>query len=255
MKANYIHILISIILAIALSGCKTKKDDDTIVPPEQLYSAGLDKLSRHKYSEAAKDFGKIFFQHPGNDLTPQAELMQAYSLYLSNQYDEAIDILDVFIKLHPMNVDIAYAYYLKAICHYMEISNVQLDQSRTELAKESFEEVIGRFPGTKYAIDASLKMDLVNDHLAGKDMDIARYYLNKNNPVAAINRFQNVIQQYQTTSYAEEALYRLVESYVMLGVREEAVKYASVLGHNYPEGKWYKHAYRLLGEKQPKASE
>jgi outer membrane protein assembly factor BamD len=174
--------------------------------------------------------------------------MQAYSLYLAGEYDEAIDVLDMFIKLHPMNIDIAYAYYLKALSYYMQISNIALDQSKTTLAKEGFEDVIKRFPGTKYAIDSALKIDLVNDHLAGKEMDIGRYYLHKKNPIAAIKRFQNVVDNYQTTSHVPEAFYRIVESYLLLGLANEAEKYASVLGHNYQDNKWYKYSYELISK-------
>lgn len=247
MKTNKLFLAGFVtIITLLLTGCKSKKEDETVFPATDLYQNGLTKLGQHKYSDAAKEFGKVFFQHPGNDITPQAELMQAYSLYLDNQYDEAIDVLETFTKLHPMNVDIAYAYYLRALCHYMQISDVHLDQSRTTFAKESFEEVIGRFPGSKYAIDSALKIDLVNDHLAGKEMEIGRYYLHKKNPIAAINRFQNVIDNYQTTSHTPEALYRLVESYTLLGLKSEAQKTAAVLGHNYHDSKWYKYAYNLV---------
>ncbi len=183
-------------------------------------------------------------------MTPQAELMQAYSLFLAAQYEEAVDVLDMFIKLHPANVDIAYAYYLKALSYYMLISDVNHDQSRTFLAKDSFEDVIAKFPNTKYAIDSSLKIDLVNDHLAGKEMMVGRFYLKKKNPMAAINRFEEVIDNYQTTSHSVEALYRLAESYMMLGLPDEAKKYASVLGYNYPDSQWYSYAYRLVQNHQ-----
>ena len=240
---------IMLVVSLAITGCKSKKkDDDFITPGPELYSNAIKLLEKNKNSEAAEEFGKIFFQHPGDELTPQAELMQAYALYLAGEYDEAVDVLDMFIKLHPMNVDIAYAYYLKALSYYMQISNVALDQSKTTLAKESFEDVIKRFPGTKYALDSALKIDLVNDHLAGKEMDVGRYYLKKKNPIAALNRFQNVVDNYQTTSHIPEALYRIVESYMLLGLTTEAEKYASVLGYNYTDNKWYKHSYELIAK-------
>lgn len=239
-----------IIISLAISGCKSKKnDDDIILPSAKLYKDGLSLLEKQKYSQAAEQFGRIFYQNPGDSITPQAELMQSYSLFLAGQYEEAIDVLDTFIKLHPANEDIEYAYYLKALSYYMQISNVQLDQSRTLLAKLSFEDVINFFPKTKYAIDAALKIDLVNDHLAGKEMYIGRYYLKKNNPIAAINRFELVIDNYQTTSHTPEALYRLVESYSMLGLNAEAKKYASVLGHNYPDSQWYRYSTSLVSKK------
>lgn len=235
------------IIGFSLSGCKSKKtDNDLVTPVEELYNGGVALLQKQKYLKASEEFGKVFYQHPGNEFTPRAELMQAYSLFLASQYDEAIDVLDVFIALHPANEDIAYAYYLKALSYYMLISNVSLDQSRTFLAKKSFEDVILKFPKTKYAIDASLKIDLVNDHLAGKEIAVGRYYLNEKNPIAAINRFQQVVDNYQTTSHTAEALYRLVESYIMLGLPDEAKKYASVLGYNYPNSRWYSYAYKLI---------
>lgn len=235
------------IVGLSLSGCKSNKSsDETVTPISTLYSEGITLLENKKYKKAAEEFGKVFYQHPGNEFTPQAELMQAYSLFLASQYEEAVDVLDIFINLHPANVDIAYAYYLKALSYYMLISDVNHDQSRTFLAKDSFEEVIARFPNTKYAIDSSLKIDLVNDHLAGKELTIGRFYLKKQNPMAAINRFEEVIDSYQTTSHCAEALYRLTESYMMLGLTDEAMKYASVLGHNYPNSQWYSYAYKLL---------
>ena len=234
------------LLILSLTSCKSKLKDEEIVPPQENYDAGIVQLEKGAYKKAAEHFEQIFFQHPGNELTPQAELMQAYSLYLASEYDDAVDVLEIFIKLHPRHEDIAYAYYLRSLANYVQVSSVLLDQSRTRYAKEGFEEVIRRFPGTKYAIDAALKIDLVNDHLAGKEMLVGRYYLNKKNPVAAIKRFQTVIDEYDTTSHAEEALYRLVETNVMLGLKDEAAKYAAVLEHNYPKGSWSSGAHNLL---------
>ncbi|PCJ29273.1 MAG: outer membrane protein assembly factor BamD [Rickettsiales bacterium] len=245
---NYIKSLSLIALAsFALVSCKSKpKDTDAITPAAEIYQAGVGMLAEKQYKNAALEFEKIFFQHPGNEITPRAELMQAYSLYLDGEYDEAVDVLEIFIKLHPRHSDIAYAYYLKALSNYTQISNVKLDQSRTRYAREGLREVIKRFPGTKYATDAALKIDLVNDHLAGKEMMVGRYYLNKKNPIAAIKRFQTVIDKYDTTSHTPEALHRLVESNLMLGLTEEAKKYAAVLNHNYHDSQWYGYSYNLL---------
>lgn len=248
MKLTKFYWALLLFPCLTFSGCKNKKGDDIIIPALDLYKQGLTFLDRGKPTEAAAEFDKIFFQHPGDDIAPQAELMNAYSLFLATQYDEAVDVLDTFIKLHPMNVDIAYAHYLKALSYYMQISNIYLDQSRTALAKSSFEEVIKRFPNTRYAVDSALKIDLVNDHLAGKEMEIGRGYLRQNNPSAAINRFQNVIEDYQTTSHTAEALYRLVVSYTALGLPEEAKKYAAVLGANYRDSHWYKYSYSLINK-------
>jgi len=245
---NFTKPLFSIILiSLALAACKSKlKDNEDVVPAQELYNKGVKELESGDYKKASAEFEKVFFQHPGNSITPKAELMQAYSLYLAGEYEEAVDVLDIFIKLHPRYEDIAYAYYLKALATYVQISDVRLDQSKTEYAGQGLEEVILRFPNSIYAIDAALKIDLVKDHLAGKEMFVGRYYLNKRNPVAAIKRFQIVVENYDTTSHVPEALYRLVESNIMLGLVEEAKKYATVLAHNYPDSQWHKYSDNLL---------
>ena len=245
MNKNFIFLPF-ILLIMSLTSCKSKLLEEEIIPAQVSYDSGIAQLEKGEYKKAAEHFEKVFFQHPGNEITPYAELMQAYSLYLAGEYDESADVLDIFIKLHPRHRDIGYAYYLQALDNYVQISSVMLDQSRTRYAKEGFEEIINRFPGSKYALDAALKIDLVNDHLAGKEMLVGRYYLTKKNPVAAVKRFQTVIDQYETTSHAEEALYRLVETNLMLGLKDEAAKYADVLGHNYPEGHWYRQAMGML---------
>jgi len=233
---------------LLLVSCKSKKEDETVIPANTLYNNGLALLEKGKYKKASEEFQKIYFQHPGAELTPQAEIMEGYSLYMAGEYEEVVDVMDIFTKLHPMHHDIAYVYYLKALSYYMQISDDEHDQSRTENAKLAFEDVMNRFPGTKYAVDSSLKIDLVNDHLAGAEMNVGRFYLRKNNPVAAIPRFENVVRDYQTTSHAAEALCRLVESYMMLGLPDEAKKYAAVLGHNYPDSSWYRSAHALVAK-------
>ncbi len=246
------NLLLLLLFPLFLTGCKNKKgDDENVLPARLLYNSGKELLQAGKYKKAAEEFGKVYFQHPGSEITPQAELMEAYALYLDGKYEESSDVLENFIKIHPMNIDIAYAYYLRGLAEYMQISRAELDQTATEKARTAFQELISRFPGTKYAIDASLKMDLVNDHLAGSEMDVGHYYLVINNPISAISRFQNVVQNYSTTSHVTEALYRLSEAYLMLGLREEAEKYAAVLGHNYNDSKWYKRAYHLLLAHKP----
>jgi outer membrane protein assembly factor BamD len=241
------HFVLIALASLFLVSCASKiKDDEKVVPATELYDAALTQLDKGEHKKAATGFEKIFFQHPGNKITPQAELMQAYSLYLAREYDEVVDVLDIFIKLHPRHEYIAYAYYLKALANYAQISSVKLDQSRTRYARAGLEEIIQRFPGSKYAIDAALKIDLVNDHLAGKEMLVGRYYLQKRNPVAALRRFQEVVEKYDTTSHIQEALYRLVESNMMLGLVDEAKKYATVLKHNYPDTIWDKHSNYLL---------
>jgi len=241
------NFLLIIFTSLLLTSCKSKVlDVDAMTPAQELYDEGLAQLKLKKYKKAASEFEKVFYQHPGNSMTPNAELMNAYSLYLAGEYDEAVDIIDVFIKLHPRNKNIGYAYYLGAISNYVQISDTKLDQSKTKHAKEWLEEVIARFPKSKYATDAALKIDLVNDHLAGKEMSVGRYYLKKKNPIAAIKRFQTVVDKYDTTSHISEALYRLVESNMMLGLKNEAKKYDAVLKHNYPNNKWTGYSKNLL---------
>src|SRR6476660_203308 len=172
--------------------------------------------------------------------------MGVYSLYESSSYDQAIIAADRFIQLHPGHRDVAYAYYLKAICYYMQIVDVGRDQRTTELALRALDDMVRRFPDSKYARDAKLKLDFTRDHLAGKEMEIGRYYLKRGEYLAAINRFKRVIDNYQTTTHVPEALERLVECDLALGLAKEAKENASVLGYNYPGSRWYQEAYGLM---------
>ncbi len=242
--------LMALALAAALlAGCgSSKKDEDKYVeaPVESLYNDALNNLSAQKYASAAKGFEEVERQHPYSVWAVKAELMAAFSYYQANKYDDAIVALDRFIQLHPGNRDIAYAYYMKALCYYEQISDVARDQRTTELALAALREVVQRFPETRYARDATLKIDLAVDHLAGKEMEIGRYYENQGQYVAAINRYRTVIDKYQTTSHVPEALHRLVECYLALGVRNEAQMAGAVLGYNFPGSDWYADSYYLL---------
>lgn len=246
MKKNCFSLIVVIII---LLGCShSEQERDSLIPAPELYNNGLKLFNQKNYTAAIKEFETLFLQHPNSSITQESQIMRAYSLYLNNQYDDAIDVLNMFIKLHPINQYITFAHYLKSLCYYVEISDANLDQSKTVLAKESFKDVIKKFPDSKYAVDSSLKMDLINDHLAGREMDIGRYYLNKNNPIAAIKRFQNVIKNYQNTTHTPEALFRLVESYESLGLPKEAKRYATILGYNYKKNKWYAYTVKLLSK-------
>jgi outer membrane protein assembly factor BamD len=176
--------------------------------------------------------------------------MTGYAHYKNLKYDEAVLALDHFIELHPGDENAAYAYYLKALCFYEQISDVGRDQKMTEMALDSLQQVVQRFPESKYSKDAALKIDLTRDHLAGKEMEIGRYYLERRQYQAAINRFQTVVTKYQTTTHVPEALHRLVECNLALGLLDEAHKNAAILGHNYPSSSWYKDTFRLLGGKK-----
>jgi outer membrane protein assembly factor BamD len=219
---------------------------DKSEPVAELYNKGLEKLKDKQYKTAAKQFEEVERQHPYSGLATKATLMAAYAQYQRNGYTEAIAAAQRFITLHPGHKDAVYAYYLVALCYYEQIMDVKRDQSVTENALTSLEEVSRRFPGTVYARDAEAKAMLARDHLAGKEMEVGRYYLRKRAYVASINRFRTVVEKYQTTSQTPEALYRLTEAYYALGVQSEAQTAAAVLGHNYPNSQWYKDAYALL---------
>ncbi len=211
-----------------------------------LYNKGLAKLKDGEYKAAAKQFEEVERQHPYSGLATKAILMGAYAQYQRNAYDDSINAAKRFITLHPGHRDVAYAYYLVALSYYERIMDVGRDQSTTENALQALEEVSRRFPETVYAQDAEAKAVLARDHLAGKEMEVGRYYVNTRAYVAAINRFKNVVSKYQTTTHAPEALYRLTECYYALGVMSEAQTAAAVLGHNYPGSEWYKDAFSLL---------
>jgi outer membrane protein assembly factor BamD len=237
------------VLAMALgllAACNSDEPEIPDTPVDVLYNSALDTLQVGETRKAAKLFDEVERQHPYSTWATQAQLMSAYSYYLVDAYDDAIPALERFIDLHPGNRSAAYAYYLRALCYYEQIADVTRDQGNTELAQRALSDVIARFPNTPYARDATLKLDLVRDHLAGKEMEIGRYYLKRDQFLAAINRFKTVVDQYQTTTHVPEALERLTESYVSLGVFEEAQKSAAVLGYNYPGSEWYLDAYNLL---------
>jgi outer membrane protein assembly factor BamD len=219
---------------------------DKTEPVGPLYNKGLEQMQAGEYRTAAKTFGEVERQHPYSAWATKAQLMQAYSQYQRNAYDEAINAAQRFITLHPGHKDAAYAYYLVALCNYEQIIDVRRDQTNTRKALESLEEVTRRYPGTAYAQDAAAKATLARDHLAGKEMEVGRYYLKKGSYLAGINRFKRVITEYQNTSHTPEALYRLTEGYLALGIRSEAQTAAAVLGHNYPNSAWYQDAYSLL---------
>ena len=215
-------------------------------PVQDLYNAAMNAMLVGDNFEAARLFDEVERQHPYSTWAAKAQLMAAFANYQSNKYDETINALDRFIQLHPGHKDIAYAHYLRAISYYEQISDVGRDQKMTRLALLALEEVVRRFPESRYARDASLKLDLARDHLAGKHMEIGRFYLKKGEYLAAINRFRTVIKDYQTTTHVPEAMLRLVESYLALGVTEEAQATAAVLGYNYPGSPWYADSYVLL---------
>lgn len=233
---------------LALSGCSSSDEEETYVeqPVEDLYNTALDNLAAGEYVQARLDFEEVDRQHPYSVWATKAQLMAAFAAYQRADYDEAIVALDRFIDLHPGNADTGYAYYLKALCYYEQIADVARDQRITELALSSLQDVVTRFPDSDYARDAALKIDLARDHLAGKEMEIGRYYLRQEQYTAAINRFRTVVEGYQTTSHVPEALHRIAEAYSALGLTQEAEQVAAVLGYNYPGSVWYIDSYELV---------
>lgn len=234
---------------LAFSGCAN--DDAQVAvyverPIDQIYNDAWTMIQRDNWLEAGRQFDEVERQHPYSVWSRRAVLMSAYCYYQANRYTESIDAANRFIQLHPGNKDVPYAYYLKSISLYEQVGDVNRDQKKTDEALVALQDLIQRFPDTEYARDARLKVDLTRDHLAGKEMTIGRFYLRQREYLAAINRFRTVVDKYQTTSHTAEALERLTESYMAMGVVKEAQTAAAVLGYNYPGTQWYMDAYTLL---------
>ncbi len=241
-----------LILSLAFTaGCarnrdKAPKDQAYIARDvETLYTLARDTLEDGQYRMAALMFDEVERQHPYSVWARRAQLMSGFSYYAARQYPQAIMSAQRFLSLHPGNKDAPYAYYIIALSYYEQIADVSRDQKITQQALQALQELVRRYPESRYAADARLKIDLVNDHLAGKELDIGRFYARNRQWIAATVRYRAVIDQYQTTSHTAEALYRMVEAYLALGIPEEARRYAAVLGANYPGSKWYDRAYRL----------
>lgn len=252
MKTSALKLcLVACMALFIVTGCSSSGERDVQVQEdvETLYNRAAQALDAGDYRLATVNFQEVERQHPYSQWATQAQLMAAFASYKDQRYDEAVLALDRFIELHPGNKDIDYAYYLKALSFYEQISDVARDQQMTSLSMEAMETLIRRFPDSKYARDAVLKKDLTIDHLAGKEMEIGRYYLNRGHVNAAINRFRTVIQKYETTTHTAEALHRLVEAYLTLGLPFEATQVAAVLGHNYPGSDWYERSFELLDER------
>lgn len=243
----------AVFVALALAGCAGKPKKPKLAyeerPVELLYSTGADRLDKGLWNQAVDYFAEVERQHPYSEWSRRAILMTAYAHYQGDNYAEAIGDADRFISLYPGNPAAAYAHYLKAVCYFEQIVDVGRDQAATGQALDNLREVTQRYPRTEYAADARLKIDMVNDQLAGKEMTIGRYYLRNGDTLAAVGRFKTVVERYQTTSHTPEALYRLVEAYLTLGLAEEARRNGSVLGYNYPGDAWYRDAYQLLTDK------
>lgn len=215
-------------------------------PVNEIYNEALVFFEKGQYKKAADGFSEVTQQHPYSIWAKRAHIMGAYVQYLREQYNETILSIESYIRLYPGSDDIEYAYYLRAISYFEQIGDVERDQRISLLALQTLQEVIDRFPDSQYARDATIKIDLTYDQLAGKHMDVGRYYLKNKEYIGAINRFKIVVKDYQTTTHIEEALLRLVEANLALGLNNEAKLVGSVLGHNYPASKWYHDAYAKL---------
>lgn len=233
----------------ALAACESTPETSYVERSVSvIYNEAMDKLAAENYLTAAELFDEVERQHPYSYWATKGQLMAAFARYKKNEYDEALIGLDRFIQLHPGSPDVPYAYYLKALCYYERVKDVSRDQKNTKMALESFEELTVRFADSKYTENAEPKIKLLTDHLAGKEMTIGRYYQKREHYLAAINRFRAVVEEYETTVHVTEALHRLVESYLALGMTEGARKTAAILGYNFPNSDWYWDTYGLLEE-------
>jgi outer membrane protein assembly factor BamD len=251
-------IAVACAVILPAGGCarnRTKGDTAYVARDvNSLYSAAKKLLDQGDYVTAAKLFDEVERQHPYSVWARRAQLMSAFSYYAGKSYPEAISSAQRFLSIHPGNKDAAYAYYLVAMSYYEQITDVTRDQRITQQAQDAFGELVRRYPDTRYAADGRLKLDLIRDHLAGKEMEIGRFYQRSGKWLAAATRFREVVDKYQTTSHTPEALERLVETYLALGLPQEAEKAAAVLGANYPGSKWYQRSYALIQRYAPRTA-
>jgi outer membrane protein assembly factor BamD len=244
--------------AIGLSSCsmidqfnpfgaeKYKTEVVPDVPASKTYNQGLEKLANGAPSDAAKKFADLGKQYPESDWARKSLLMTTYSQYQASNFTDAVQSSEQYLKKYPNSPDSDYVLYLQANSYYAQIPDISRDQDAATRALADFQELVKKYPKSDYVEDSKFKIQVTEDQLAGKEMSIGRFYLNRHNYTAAINRFRNVLQYFQTTRHAPEALYRLVEAYMGLGVTNEAQTAAAVLGHNFPDSQWYKDAYSLL---------
>lgn len=245
---------------MVLTACGDEVDEEALAQKnesvEVLYNRAFAMMQEGDNKQAIEAFEEVERQHPYSPWAAQSQVMAGYAAYLAGEYEDAVVILDRFVKLHPTSKSAPYAYYLKAMSYYIQITDVGRDQKMTELARQSLKEVVARYPNSEYAKDAKLKYELTSDHLAGKEMEIGRYYLTRKQYIAAIKRFKYVVDNYQTTSHVPEAMHRMVEAYLRLGVVDQAKKYAAVLGYNYPGSEWYEYSYKMMeGNLSPEEKE
>ncbi len=244
------RIFIAGALISSLIGCSSfDKKDEIITNPDTLFEEGLTETIQGNYATAAERFETLEREHPASQLSPEAHIRRAYVYYLEGKFEIAVLTIEEFLKQHPAHKSIAYMYYLRALCYYDQIVDIGRDQQFTYKAIAALKEVLARFPQTQYARDAQLKFEYATNTLAGKEMEIGRFYLNQNQLVSALNRFKTVVSDFQNSIFIEEALYRVAEIFYTLGDDVQAKHYAAVLGHNYPNSSWYNKAYSLIVDK------
>jgi outer membrane protein assembly factor BamD len=244
------RVLAVVLVAASLGACTSLFGKDETLPDEpadRLYNEGLYLLNQKKDPrEAVKKFEEVDRQHPYSEWARKALIMSSFAYYEAGNYDDCVTAAKRYISLHPGSPDAAYAQYLIGSAYADEIPDITRDQARTDKALAALEEVVRKYPTSEYASGAKQKIELARDQLAGKEMQVGRYYLEKKDYTGAINRFKVVVTKYQTTRHVEEALMRLTEAYMALGIVEEAQTAAAVLGHNFPDSQWYSHAYTLV---------
>lgn len=244
-------ILLSLMMVLLIAACSSEK-----VLPERtvgdLYNEAMDKVESEDYTQAIKLFEEVERQHPYSEWAAKAQIMTAYLYYKQPRYTESVLALDRFLSLHPGNRYAPYAHYLKGMCYYEQITDIRRAQDSTQKAYETFNRLIVLYPQSDYAKDAVGKIRLTYNHIAGKEMEIGRYYQKQGRYAAALNRFADVVRNYPNTTQVEEALYRLTETYLALGLDKEAERSAAVLGYNYPSSEWYQKAYALMQAKGKK---
>lgn len=252
-------LLFLFLLSLILISCSEKVKKESIVKEKSLdlqvreaYVEGLKALENKEVLFAARKFNEVEILYPQSDFAPKSLLMAAYSYYVDDYYEDCIAELDRFLRIYPKDKNLDYAYYLLAISYYEQIVDEKKDLFSIVKAKEYFEYIVSNYSNTEYAFDASFKLELIDDVLAAKEMYIGRYYIDKKKWIPAINRFKNVVNDYNTTIYIEEALYRLVEIHYLLGLNDESKKYASLLGYNYDSSRWYENSYVLFDKKYQK---
>ncbi|MBI1363015.1 MAG: outer membrane protein assembly factor BamD [Proteobacteria bacterium] len=246
MKIKMNNKLFCIVFCAVLSACASTPEEPKIAPVDELYNSGMDLLEAGKYAKAVTQFEELERQHPYSGWATRGQMMMAYAQFRMGDYDESLASVEQFIRLHPGHPNLDYMYYLRGLNGYYRIRDVNRDQAFTLEALHAFEELARRFPTSKYSSDAKLKITLCRDHIAGQEMNIGRYYQQNNQHLAAVNRFRNVVDNYQKTAQAAEALFRLTESYLALGLEEDAKRSAAILGYNYPDSIWYRDAYDLM---------